>query len=99
SVKAGPEAGRRAVDDLVRLLNDRIPDPSYHVTASFLKNPWNSYSNEFSAYLGEFCVDLSGDPNFAFSMARETAIAHIIQVLGRPFSVQRIYQMSAYFSK
>src|SRR5207253_36776 len=61
-------------------------------------NPWNSYSNEFSAYVGEFCVDLSGDPLFAFGMARERAIAPIIQTLGRPFPVHQIYRMSAYFS-
>lgn len=95
----GADAGRRAVEELVRLDNERIPDPAYRVTIDFLKNPWNSYSSEFAAFNGEFCVDLSGDPLFNLSMAREKAISPIIQVLGRAFSVQQIYQMSLYFSQ
>ncbi len=95
----GADAGRRAVEELVRLDNERIPDPAYRVTVAFLKNPWNSYSNEFAAFNGEFCVDLSEDPLFNLSMAREKAISPIIQVLGRAFSVQQIYQMSLYFSQ
>ena len=99
SRKHGADAGRLAVEQLVRLLNERIPDHAYHVTESFLRNPWHSYSNEFSAFVGEVCVDISGDPDFAFGMAREKAIPSVIQVLGRPFSVPQIYKMSAYFSK
>ena len=95
----GADAGRRAVEELVQLDNERIPDPAYRVTADFLKKPWNSYSNEFAAFNGEFCVDISGDPLFNLSMAREKAISPIIQVLGRAFSVQQIYQMSLYFSQ
>lgn len=99
SRKRGVDASRLAIEQLVKLLNERIPDSAYHVTESFLRNPWHSYSNEFSAFVGEFCVDISGDPDFAFGMAREKAITHGIQVLGRPFSIPQIYKMSAYFSK
>jgi signal transduction histidine kinase/predicted hydrocarbon binding protein/uncharacterized protein (DUF2267 family) len=99
SRKGGPEAGRRAVEEHVRRLNARIPDRAYHVTPEFLKNPWNGYSCEFSAFNGQFCLDISGDRRFNFNMAREKAISHIIQVLGRPFSVPQIYKMSAYFSQ
>src|SRR5207247_7792832 len=60
SLKHGQEAGRRAVEELVRRLNARIPDRAYYVTAEFLKNLWNSYSNEFGAYLTQFCWDISG---------------------------------------
>src|SRR5688572_15383695 len=56
----GPDAGKRIVQDLVDALNSRIPDRAYHVNARLLKNPWVSYSNEFTAYLVEFCLDLSG---------------------------------------
>ncbi|TAJ22857.1 MAG: hypothetical protein EPO64_12645, partial [Nitrospirae bacterium] len=97
--KQGSEAGRRAVEELVGLLNERIPDRAFYVTAKFLRNPWNSYSSEFSAFFAQFCVDLSRDQAFHFSMARDKAISPIIQVLGRPFSVPRIYQMSPYFSQ
>lgn len=87
----GPEAGRMAVEELVRRLNDRIPDRAYHITPELLRNPWTSYSNEFTAYLVDFCVDLSGDPEFQFKMGREKLIPPIMQTLMRPFSVKLIY--------
>ncbi|WP_447973645.1 ATP-binding protein [Nitrospira sp. Kam-Ns4a] len=99
SRRGGPEAGRLAVAEHVRRLNERIRDPAFHVTEEFLKNPWNGYSCEFSAFNGQFCLDISGDRRFNFHMAREKAISHLIQVLGRPFSVAQIYRMSAYFSQ
>ena len=91
----GPEAGKRAVEELVARLNERIPDHAYHVTAEFLKNPWTGYSNEFVAYLVEFCVDLSGDPEFQFNMGRRNLISPIIQTLMRPFSTQLIFKAAA----
>jgi hypothetical protein len=51
SRQRGAEAGVEGVQELCRLLNRRIKDPVYHVTPDFLKNPWNSYSYEFAAYL------------------------------------------------
>jgi HD-GYP domain-containing protein (c-di-GMP phosphodiesterase class II) len=93
----GPEAGRQAVADLCRLLNERIADPAYHVTPAFLKNIWHSYSYEFAAYLGEFCILLSGDPDFQSAMASEKFLPPLIQALGRPFSVAQIYGMFPYF--
>ncbi|HEY3303361.1 MAG TPA: ATP-binding protein [Candidatus Binatia bacterium] len=95
----GQEAGRRAVEELVQRLNERIPDRAFHVTADFLKNLWNSFSTEFAVFLTQFCWDISGDPQFSFNMGREKAISPVIQVLGRPFSVPQIYKMSAYFSQ
>jgi signal transduction histidine kinase len=95
----GPDAGKRAVDELIQRLNERIPDQSFHVTSTILRNPWNSYSNEFSAFVSQFCSEISGDPQFQFNFAREKAISPIIQTLGRPFSVAMIYKMSAYFSQ
>ena len=43
----GRDAGTRAVNELCELLNERIRDPAYHVSPTFLKNVWNSYSYEF----------------------------------------------------
>jgi len=88
----GPEAGKQAVEELIRRLNERIPDRAYHVTSKFLRNPWTSYSNEFTAYLVDFCVELSGDPEFQFNMGREKLIPPIMQTLMRPFSVKSIYK-------
>lgn len=94
----GAEAADRAVQELCRLLNERLRDPVYHVTPTFLRNVWHSYSVEFLAYLREFCVILSGDPNFSFDVGREKHITPLIQTLGRPFTLPQIYRMYAYFS-
>lgn len=97
--KHGREAGERAVGELVRLLNERIRDPAYHVTAEFLRNEWNSYSYEFVMFLGELCKDLSGDPNFQFNVGREKLISPIIQTLARPFSVSQTFKIFPYFGE
>src|SRR5438309_1612597 len=65
----GEEAGRLAVKELVRRLNERIPDSAYHVSAEFLRKPWNSYSAEFAAFSAEFCIAVSEDPLHQFNMA------------------------------
>lgn len=92
----GEGAGREAVQELCALLNRRIKDSVYHVTPEFLKNPWNSYSYEFAAYLYEFCEQLTGDPQFIFAGGVEK-MSPIIQVLARPFSLEQIYGMFPYF--
>jgi hypothetical protein len=92
----GASAGSQAVEDLCRQLNQRIKDPVYHVTPEFLKNAWNSYSYEFTAYLYEFCERMSGDPRFVFRGGMEKA-SSIMQVLARPFSLAQIYGMFPYF--
>src|SRR5918995_4358202 len=94
----GAEAAERAVQELCRLLNLRLSDPVYHVTPAFFKNVWHSYSVEFLAYLREFCVILSGDPDFSFNVGREKHITPLIQTLGRPFTLPQIYRMYPYFS-
>ncbi len=95
----GAEAGARAVEELARLLNERIRDSSYHVTPAFLKNPWNSYSYEFVMFLAEFGLNLTGDPHFQFNVGKEKFVNPIIQTLGRPFSVAQIYKMFPHFGQ
>ncbi len=92
----GAPAGSQAVEDLCHQLNQRIKDPVYHVTPGFLKNAWNSYSYEFTAYLYELCERMSGDPRFVFRGGMEKA-SSIMQVLARPFSLAQIYGMFPYF--
>jgi len=92
----GASGGSQAVEDLCRLLNQRIKNPVYHVTPELLKNAWNSYSYEFTAYLYEFCERMSGDPRFVFRGGMEKA-SSIMQVLARPFSLTQIYGMFPYF--
>ena len=92
----GQQAGLLAVQELCVLLNQRIKDPVYYVTPAFLKNAWNSYSYEFTAYLYEFCERISADPKFVFRGGMEKA-SPIMQVLARPFSLGQIYGMFPYF--
>jgi len=96
SRERGALAGSRAVQELCRLLDQRIKDPVYHVTPEHLKNAWNSYSYEFTAYLYEFCERISGDPLFVFRGGMEKA-SPVMQVLARPFSLSQIYGMFPYF--
>jgi len=99
SLEEGPAAGAQAVEELCRLLNERIRDPAYHVTPTLLKNMWHSYSYEFRCFLGEFCRLISGDPQFPFKMAKAKFLSPIIQTLGRPFSVSQIYRMFPHFGE
>ena len=92
----GEGAGQEAVQELCVSLNRRIKDPVYHVTPAFLKNAWNSYSYEFTAYMYELCERISGDPKFVFRGGMEKA-SPIMQVLARPFSLAQIYGMFPYF--
>lgn len=94
---AGPETNVAVVQMLCDRLNERITDPAYHVTPGFLKNAWNSYSYEFVSFMREFCVNISGDPEFHLKMARARNVPPMLQILGRPFTVPQIYKMWAYF--
>ncbi len=90
-------AAQAALNTLVELLNQRIPDPTYHVTLEFLKNPWNSYSYEFVMFLAEFSIQLSGQPDYHFNMGRQKFLSPIVKILGRPFSIVQIYRLFPYF--
>lgn len=97
--KNGEAAGRQAIDRLCDSLNARISDASYHVTPEFLQNIWHSYSYEFTVYLGEFCILISGDANFQFEMGKHKFISPVIQTLGRPFSVAQIFELFPRFGE
>lgn len=95
----GTSSVEHVVEELCRLLNQRIRDSAYHVTPGLLNNVWNSYSYEFVSFLREFCRQLSGDPRFHFNVGRGKHISPLIQTLGRPFSVAQIYRMYPYFAE
>ncbi|MCA9420910.1 MAG: GAF domain-containing protein, partial [Nitrospira sp.] len=95
--RQGSEAAETALETLVALLNERIPDRAYHVSIDFLKNHWNSYSYEFAMFLAEFSVQLSHQDNFHFNLGREKFLSPIIQILGRPFSIAQIYRLFPHF--
>ena len=95
----GAAASGRVKQELCRLLNERIKDQAHHVTPEFLKNEWHSYSYEFVCYLREFCNQLSGDPRFHYKMSADRIVSPMIQVLGRPFSLQQIFSMYPHFAQ
>ena len=99
SRKRGPQAGQQIINQLCQLLNERIPDPAYHVTPNFLRNVWNSYSYEFVSFLSEFCIILSEDPQFQFHTGKAKFISPLIQTLGRPFTMPQIYKMFPHFGQ
>lgn len=97
--REGPQAGAKAVQELCRLLNERIPDPFFHVTPEFLRNVWHSYSYEFISYFRLFCAQLAEHaPNYHFNSAREKQIPPSIAVLAKPFSTSQIFQKFPYFA-
>lgn len=95
----GAKAGQQAVERLVQLMNERIPDAAYHVDEEFLRKLWNSYSYEFVMFLAVFCEELSGDPQFQRKLGEVKFISPIIKILGSPFSIKQIYQRFAYFGE
>ena len=97
--KRGVEAGEQAVETLCHLLNERIPDPAYHVAPQFLRNVWNSYSYEFVSFLSEFCIILTHDPQFSFHAGKAKFISPLIQTLGKPFTMPQIYKMFPHFGQ
>lgn len=94
---SGSEVALRTIQDLCRLLNERIRDPAYHVSPKFLNNIWNSYSYEFVCYVREFCQQLSGDPQFHFNTGRYQHITTATRILGQHLSVAQILSMYAFF--
>ncbi len=97
--RAGRDAADAAVEQLCRLLNERIPDSAYHVTPAFLSKEWNSYSYEFLSYLREFCKQLSGDPDFHFNTGLTKVISPVFRVLARPFSLAQFSRLALYWAQ
>ncbi len=79
-----------ALDRLVELLNDAIPDERYHVSREYLLNQSNNYSYEFRLFVAEYCRLVSEDPNFFYNEGTQSipmALAH----LARPLGIQGTY--------
>ncbi len=90
SRERGAEAGTLVAEELVRRLNERIPEPAYRVTSEFLMSGSTGYSNEFVAYLVEFCIDLSKDPDFQQHVGERLVPDWLIRIM-RFFSIRQIY--------
>ena len=96
AIHNGLPAGEEAVQQICRLLNERIRDSAYAVTPAYLRNAWHSYSYEFVCYVYEFCWQLSGDPRFPFNAGKDK-VSPMLQILGRPFSLDQIFRMWPHF--
>lgn len=96
---SGSVAAVQCVEQLCELLNDRIPDPSYHVTPAVLRKEWNSYSYEFLSYLREFCRQLSGDPQFHYNTGLTKVISPVFRILGRPFTLAQFSKLALYWAQ
>ncbi|MDH4370018.1 MAG: response regulator [Nitrospira sp.] len=95
----GSAAAAHSVEKLCRLLNDRIPDPSYYVTPALLRTEWNSYSYEFLSYLREFCQQLSGDPQFHYNTGLTRVISPLFRILARPFTLAQFSKLALYWAQ
>lgn len=85
------EAQESAFHEVVKRLNDAIPDPQYHVTAEYLLNEGNSYSREFSTFFFEICRTVCEDPDFHFNKGKfndDSAVAYMI----RPFPLNSVFK-------
>ena len=97
AVKAVMQAKAAALEVLLARLNAAIPDPTYHVTAQYLMNDRNSYSLEFTVFVGSICRELSGDPQFPFNTGARSVPSSLVLLL-RPFSLSQVYRMVSRFS-
>jgi PAS domain S-box-containing protein len=97
AANAVTQAKAAALEQLVTRLNAAIPDPRYHVTADYLMDDRNSYSLEFTVFVGSICRELSGDPNFPFNAGARSVPASLALLL-RPFSLSQVYRMVSRFS-
>ncbi|MBX3304682.1 MAG: response regulator [Nitrospira sp.] len=95
----GAVAAAQRVEDLCRLLNERIPDPSYQVTSAFLRTEWNSYSYEFLCYVREFCKHLSDDPEFHYNTGLTRVISPLFRMLARPFTLAQFSKLALYWAQ
>ncbi len=84
-------AAQAAMADLVRMLNASFQDRRFHLTVSYLQNPNNYYSYEFSLIVGSYARAISGDPNFFFNRGTWTTPSAIYW-LTRPFSIAQVYE-------
>jgi PAS domain S-box-containing protein len=86
------QARAEALAQLVSRINAVIPDPLYHVSASYLLNDGHSYSIEFDVFLCEICRQMSGDPRYHYNRGGKT-IPPSMAYLGRPFSLSQVYNL------
>lgn|GEM_PF-3788667 len=78
------------LNQLVKQLNDALPDPRTHLTAANLMQTNRWYSLEFSLFLSEYARLLSGDPNFYFNVGG-SMIPRALLTLVRPLSLHQVY--------
>ncbi|MGI8967785.1 MAG: ATP-binding protein [Chloroflexota bacterium] len=83
-------AQSEALERLVAMLNEAIPDERYRVAQKYLLNESNNYSYEFRLFLNDYCRVISGDEHFFFNHGA-ASIPATMGRLARPLGIQRTY--------
>jgi PAS domain S-box-containing protein len=91
------QAREAALEELVARVNACIPEPAYHVSASYLLDETNYYSHEFQVYTDVLAKEICGDPDFYFHRGMRSIPASVV-ILGQPFSVRQIYNLLPRFT-
>ncbi len=91
------QAQDAALEKLVGMLNEAIPDRRYRITREYLLNPNNMYSYEFRLFVSEYCKVICGDEMF-FRHAGEHSIPTAVGLLGKPLGIQRTYALLPKFT-
>ncbi len=85
-------AQSEALERLVAMLNEAIPDERYRVAQKYLLNESNNYSYEFRLFLNDYCRVISGDEHFFFNHGA-ASIPATMGRLARPLGIQRTYSI------
>ena len=86
-----------AMDRLVKMLNDAIPDEQYRVSRDHLLNGSNHYSYEFRLFVNEYCRVISGDPDFFYTQGAHS-VPSVLGYVGRPVGIQGTYEIVPRFA-
>jgi hypothetical protein len=91
------EARNAALAQLVERLNAAIAEPAYRISASYLLEEANVYSEEFLMFTDALAAQICGDRDFAFHRGMRSIPASVV-TLARPFSVRQVYNLLPRFT-
>jgi len=86
------QAQSDALDELVRRLNDVVPDRRYQVTRDYLLDARNNYSHEFNFYINEFAREIASDSYLFFQRGLRSVPNALVNV-ARPLPLRQVYAL------
>ena len=90
-------AQQEALEELVRRLNQAVPDRQYHLTTETIFDKNRYYSYEYSLYLNEYAAEISDDPFFFFRRGAKSLPAAMAPLF-RPLKLSQAYSMLPRFT-